>query len=87
MVDISLNVAIGFLVAGLAVTFLRFVKGPSQVDRLLAVETTVLLVLGLVAVFTVKYSQELFVAVLIIAVLGVISSVAVSKYLTNGRPF
>ena len=87
MVDISLNVAMGLLAAGIGVTFLRFIKGPSQMDRLLAVETTVLLVLGLVAVFTVKYSQELFVAVLIIAVLGVTSSVAVSKYLTNGRPF
>lgn len=87
MVDISLNVALGLLVVGLAVAFLRLLKGPSLVDRLLAVETTVLIVLGIVAAISIRHSQELFVAVLIIAVLGVISSVAVSKYLINGRPF
>ena len=46
-----------------------------------------LLALGLIAVFTVKYAPELFPAVVVLALIGVVSSVAVAKYLINGRPF
>ena len=87
MVDVALDVALGLLTASLAVAFLRFLKGPSLVDRVLAVETTTLIILGVIAVVSVNYSFEFFVAVLVIAILSVISSVAVAKYLVGGRPF
>ena len=87
MVEIALNVALILLVLGLPVTLYRLVGGPTAVDRLLAAETTMMLVLGLIAVFTVKYAPELFPAVVVLALIGVVSSVAVSKYLINGRPF
>lgn len=87
MVEIALNVALILLALGLPVTLYRLVKGPTAADRLLAVETTTLLALGFIAVFTVKYAPELFPAVLVLALIGVVSSVAVSKYLINGRPF
>ena len=85
--EIALNVAMILLALGLPVTLYRLVEGPTAADRLLAVETTVLLALGLIAVFTVKYAPELFPAVVVLALIGVVSSVAVSKYLINGRPF
>ncbi len=56
-------------------------------DRLLAVETATLVILGVIAVISIQYSSEFFVDVLVIAILSVISSVAVAKYLVNGRPF
>lgn len=87
MVEIALNVALILLALGLPVTLYRLVQGPTAADRLLAVETTVLLTLGLIAVFTVKYTPEIFPAVLVLALLAMVSSVAVSKYLINGRPF
>lgn len=87
MVEIALNVALILLALGLPVTLYRLVEGPTAADRLLAVETTVLLALGLIAVFTVKYAPELFPAVVVLALIGVVSSVAVSRYLINGRPF
>ena len=87
MVEIALNVALILLALGLPVTLYRLVQGPTAADRLLAVETTTLLALGFIAVFTVKYAPELFPAALVLALIGVISSVAVSKYLINGRPF
>ena len=87
MVEIALNVALILLALGLPVTLYRLVQGPTDADRLLAVETTILLALGLIAVFTVKYAPELFPAVLVLALIGVVSSVAVSRYLINGRPF
>ena len=87
MVDIALDIALGLLTVSLAVAYLRFLKGPSLVDRLLAVETATLVILGVIAVISIQYSSEFFVAVLVIAILSVISSVAVAKYLVNGRPF
>ena len=63
MVEIALNVALILLALGLPVTLYRLVEGPTPADRLLAVETTMLLALGLIAVFTVKYAPELFPAV------------------------
>ena len=87
MVEIALNAALVLLALGLPVTLYRLVEGPTAADRLLAVETTMLLALGLIAVFTVKYAPELFPAVVVLALIGVVSSVAVAKYLINGRPF
>ena len=86
MVEIALNMALLFLSLGLPVTLYRLVRGPTVVDRLLAVETTVLLALGLIAVFTVKYEHDLFPMVLVLALIGVVSAVAVSNYLIKGRP-
>ena len=87
MVEIALNAALVLLALGLPVTLYRLVDGPTAADRLLAVEITMLLALGLIAVFTVKYAPELFPAVLVLALIGLVSSVAVAKYLINGRPF
>ena len=87
MVEIALNVTMVLLALGLPVTLYRLVEGPTAADRLLAVETTMLLALGLIAVFTVKYAPELFPAVVVLALIGVVSSIAVAKYLINGRPF
>ncbi len=87
MVEIALNVAMVLLALGLPVTLYRLVDGPTAGDRLLAVEITMLLALGLIAVFTVKWAPELFPAVVVLALIGVVSSVAVAKYLINGRPF
>ena len=87
MVAIALDIAMGLLAAALAVAFFRLVRGPSLVDRLLAAETATLVVLGVIAALSLQSSSELFVAVLVIAMLGVISSVAVAKYLVRGDPF
>ena len=87
MVAITLNVAMGLLLASLLVASFRLVKGPSILDRLLAVETTTLVILGVIAGISFRSSSELFIAVLIISIMGVITSVAVAKYLVKGDPF
>ncbi len=87
MVDVALDLALGLLAAALAIAFFRLLRGPSSVDRLLAIETSSVIVLGIIAIASIRYSRELFVAVLVIAVLGLVSSIAVSKYLVKGRPF
>ena len=87
MVEIALNVALGLLAASLAIALFRLVRGPSLPDRVLAVDAVTLMVMGVIAIIAIKSSREYFIAVLIIAILSVISSVAVAKYLVKGRPF
>jgi multisubunit Na+/H+ antiporter MnhF subunit len=87
MVEIALDTAMGFLGASLAVCLIRLLKGPSLADRLLASETGVLVVVGIAATLSVRSLLEFFVAVPVIAALGIISSVAVAKYMVRGRPF
>ena len=85
MVDFILNVALTMLGLSLFIAFIRFVKGPSLPDRLLAVDTVTLTLAGMFAVLAIKSSFEFFIAVLILALVGIISSVTVAKYLVKGK--
>lgn len=87
MVGITLELALGFLAVALVVSFVRLMKGPSSVDRLLAVETASLIIMAIMAIMAMRSSMEFLVVVLIIAVLSIVSSVAVAKYLVKGRIF
>ena len=85
MVDFTLNVALTMLGLSLFIAFIRFVKGPSLPDRLLAFDTVTLTLAGMFAVLAIKSSFEFFIAVLILALVGIISSVTVAKYLVKGK--
>ena len=85
MVDFILNVALTMLGLSLFIAFIRFVKGPSLPDRLLAVDTVTLTLAGMFAVLAIKSSFVFFIAVLILALVGIISSVTVAKYLVKGK--
>ena len=85
MVDFILNVALTMLGLSLFIAFIRFVKGPSLPDRLLAVDTVTLTLAGMFAVLAIKSSFEFLIAVLILALVGIISSVTVAKYLVKGK--
>ena len=85
MVDFTLNLALTILGVSLFIAFIRFVKGPSLPDRLLAVDTVTLTLAGIFAVLAIKSSFEFFIAVLILAVVGIISSVTVANSLVKGK--
>ena len=87
MVSITLELALGVLALALVVSFARLMKGPSSVDRLLAVETASLIIMAIMAIMAIRSSTEFLVVVLIIAVLSIISSIAVAKYLVKGKIF
>jgi len=87
MVEIALDAALGFLGASLAVCLIRLLKGPSLADRLLASETATMVVVALAATLSVRSSLEFFVTVPVVTALGLISGIAVAKYMVKGRPF
>ncbi len=63
----------------------RLVRGPSLPDRILALDTLYVNTLALLVLFGIEYeTQVLFEAALVVALLGFIGTVALSKYVTRG---
>ena len=71
----------------LALTFaaFRLLRGPSLPDRILALDTLYINALALLVLLGLRYDSTLyFEAALVVALLGFIGTVALSKYLVRG---
>lgn len=85
MLSLAIDVAFALLGLSLALTLVRVVRGPDVVDRILALDTlyvnsaTMLVLYGL-QLGTGRYYE----AALLIAMLGFITTVVLSKFLTRG---
>ena len=85
MLSIAIDIAFALLGLSLALTLVRVVRGPDVTDRILALDTlyvnsaTMLVLYGL-QLGTARYYE----AALLIAMLGFITTVVLSKFLTRG---
>lgn len=85
MLSLAIDVAFALLGLSLALTLLRVMRGPDVTDRILALDTlyvnsaTMLVLYGL-QLGTGRYYE----AALLIAMLGFITTVVLSKFLTRG---
>jgi multicomponent K+:H+ antiporter subunit F len=85
MLSLAFDVAFTLLGLSLALTLVRVVRGPDVTDRILALDTlyvnsaTMLVLYGL-QLGTGRYYE----AALLIAMLGFITTVVLSKFLTRG---
>ena len=85
MLSLAIDVAFGLLGLSLALTLVRVLRGPDVADRILALDTlyvnsaTMLVLYGL-QLGTGRYYE----AALLIAMLGFITTVVLSKFLTRG---
>ena len=78
-------VAAVLIAAALLLNLWRLVRGPSPVDRVLALDTLYVNTIALLVVLGVVRGTALyFEAALLIALLGFVSTVALSKYLLRG---
>lgn len=83
--DVALDISI--LIVGVAsvLSLVRLLIGPSMSDRILALDTLYVNTIALVILFGLKQGSMLyFEAALLIAVMGFIGTVALSKYLLRG---
>ena len=72
--------------ASLMTCIIRLTKGPSVVDRLLALDTLFLNAVCLVVVLGIYWnSTNLFEAALLMAMLGFVSTAALARYFTTGH--
>lgn len=74
------------LAISLALCLWRLLVGPSTVDRLLALDTMTINVIALLAVLSIHLRTEVYLsAVLVLALLGFVTTVAIAKALMRGR--
>ncbi len=80
-----LDLALVGLAAALSLTFLRILRGPTAHDRVVALENTASTVVSLVGIYAIRREQVVLLDVLVvIALLGFISTVAFARYLERG---
>jgi multicomponent K+:H+ antiporter subunit F len=75
---------VGFAVSMLLATW-RLLRGPSLADRILALDTLYVNSMALLILVGLRFDTQLFFeAALLIAMLGFVGTVALSKYLLRG---
>jgi len=85
MLDIVLPIAFGLVAVAVAMSFWRLLRGPSALDRILALDTLNINTIALLVLLGIHLSSALFFeAALLIALMGFISTVALCKYLLRG---
>ena len=83
--DVALDIAIFVVGIASVLSLIRLLIGPSTSDRILALDTLYVNTIALVILFGLKQGSMLyFEAALLIAVMGFIGTVALSKYLLRG---
>jgi multicomponent K+:H+ antiporter subunit F len=75
----------GAFVLALLFGAFRLLRGPGLPDRILALDTMYVNCIALLLLFGIQFDTEiLFEAALIVALLGFVGTVALSKYVTRG---
>lgn len=85
LVHWALDFAFATVGLALVLSAWRLLRGPEAVDRVLAIDTMYINVVALVILLGIGFGTELFFeAALLIALLGFVSTVALSRYLSRG---
>ncbi len=83
--EAALGIAVVLVGAASVLSLIRLLIGPSVPDRILALDTLYVNTIALVVLFGLRQGSMLyFEAALLIAVMGFIGTVALSKYLLRG---
>jgi multicomponent K+:H+ antiporter subunit F len=79
------NLAIGILAIALLLCLGRLVRGPSVLDRILALDTLYVDTIALLVVVGIRFAEPAFFdGALVIALLGFVSTVALAKFQMRG---
>jgi len=85
MLSQAIHVALALLALSLALALVRLVRGPDVTDRILALDTLYVNSAALLVLYGLKLGVERYYeAALLIAMLGFLTTVALSKFLTRG---
>lgn len=85
MLTIAVYTAFGLVCAALVLAFWRLLLGPSIPDRILALDTLYVDTVALLVLLGIHLRSNLyFEAALLIAMIGFVGTVALSKFLTRG---
>lgn len=85
MLNTALYIAFGLVSAALLLSFWRLLLGPSKPDRILALDTLYVNTVALLVLLGIHLRSDFyFEAALLIAMIGFVGTVALSKFLTRG---
>jgi len=85
MLSTAVYIAFGLVSAALFLSFWRLLLGPSHPDRILALDTLYVNTVALLVLLGIHLRSNLyFEAALLIAMIGFVGTVALSKFLTRG---
>jgi len=85
MLDFILPIAFVMITLSLVLNLYRLVVGPNTIDRILALDTSYINAVALLIIFSLYLGNPLyFEAALLIALMGFVGTVALSKYLLRG---
>jgi multicomponent K+:H+ antiporter subunit F len=85
MLALVIPIALFMMSSALALNLLRLVLGPSLPDRILALDTMYINAIALLVLYGIyQGSSFYFEAALLIAVMGFVGTVVLSKYLLRG---
>ena len=85
MIDAALTFGFGAFGLALLMNLARLAKGPTLMDRVLALDTMVINVIALIILYGIKQGTAVyFEASLLLAMVGFVSTVALCKFLLRG---
>lgn len=85
MLSTAIYIAFGLVTAAALISFWRLLIGPSSPDRILALDTLYVNTVALLVLLGIHLGSNLFFeAALLIAMIGFVGTVALSKFLTRG---
>lgn len=85
MLNLALSIAFLMVAVAIVLSFIRLIIGPSVPDRILALDTLYINTIALLILLGIHLKSALyFEAALLIAVMGFMGTLALSKYLLRG---
>jgi multicomponent K+:H+ antiporter subunit F len=85
MLEIAIPIAFVFLSIAFVLSTIRLIKGPSVPDRILALDTLYINSIALLVLLGIHLESALyFESALLIALMGFVGTIALSKYLLRG---
>jgi multicomponent K+:H+ antiporter subunit F len=85
MLSQAITIALGLLAVSLVLALVRLLRGPDVIDRILALDTLYVNSAAMLVVYGLKLGADRYYeAALLIAMLGFITTVVLSKFLTRG---
>ena len=85
LLGLAVNIVMAMLSLGLLLAFVRLVRGPSLPDRVVALELTATLVVGVIVVYDLATRQPVLLDVAVVmALVGFLGAVAFAHYIERG---
>ena len=85
MIEWAIDLTLAVVVVAMAMNLIRLFIGPATTDRILALDTLNINAIALLVLFGMRLqSQIYFEAALIIALLGFVATIALSKFVARG---